>query len=164
MTLQAFGGAAGAQAISESHLLRLLGVASVHGFTWCPKPTNQTRSYVRAISCGSCGVFLGLQLTRIGAGGGGGGAAAAAGGQEEEEEELCTEEQAQSADGSSDVSLSVDSDVFLSDPSQHSKCSDFDLDFGYYPSETKKRQREYGECALRSNSLQVPHLTLPLIP
>ena len=123
---------------------------------------------MRAISCGSCGVFLGLQLARIGAGGaggargGGGGGGAAAG--QEEEEELCTEEQVQSADGSSDVSLSVDSDVFLSEPSQHSKWSDFDLDFGYCPSETKKRQRGYGECALRSNSLQVPHLTLPLIP
>jgi hypothetical protein len=143
---------------------------------------------VRAISCGSCGVFLGLQLARIGAGEGGvrrgGAAAAGAGGgggqeEEEEEEEVCSsvhtssssvhrggggqeqaqEEQAQSeVDGSSDVSLSVGSDVFLSEPSQHSKWSDFDLDFGYCPSETTKRQRGYGECALRSHSLQVPHL------
>ena len=89
------------------------------------------------------------------------GGAAAAGGleEEEEEEELCTEEeQAHSVDGSSDVSLSVGSDVFLSEPSQHSKWSDFDRDFGYCPSETTKRQRGYGECALRPNSLQVPHL------
>ena len=122
---------------------------------------------MRAISCGSCSVFLGLQLARIGGGEGGaqrgGGGAAAAGGQEEEEEDVCTEEQAQeeqaqSVDGSSDVSLSVGSDVFLSEPSQHSKWSDFDLDFGYCPSETTKRQRGYGECALRSHSLQVRHL------